>query len=79
MPARAAAAGPAEPRTLPPARVAVTSHTGALDGLALAYFPLIAHVEERGLRPAPVVREVYATGRTEVLLPFTSHVPGAAP
>jgi DNA-binding transcriptional MerR regulator len=62
---------PTETRTLAPARVAATAHTGSLDELQLAYFPLIAHVEERGMRPGSPVREVYDATRTEVLLPFT--------
>jgi DNA-binding transcriptional MerR regulator len=73
-------AGPApgadETRSLEPARVAVTTHIGAYTELPLAYFPLIAHVEERGRQPAAEVREVYLdAARTEVLLPFTKGAP----
>lgn len=56
---------------LPATRAAATSHTGPLTELQLAYFPLIAHVEERGLTPAAQVREIYLDDRTDVLLPYT--------
>ena len=36
--------------------------------LQLAYFPLIAHAEERGLTPGPRVREIYRADLTEVVL-----------
>ena len=57
--------------TLPAARVAATTHGGRPSELQLAYFPLIAHVQERGLEAGPQVREIYRPDLTEVLLTVT--------
>jgi DNA-binding transcriptional MerR regulator/effector-binding domain-containing protein len=66
--------------SIPASRVAATTHVGAHDELRLAYYPLLAHVEERGHVPAPFLFEVYLEAppavaadraRTEVLLPFS--------
>jgi DNA-binding transcriptional MerR regulator len=56
--------------SLPAARVAATTHGGRPSELQLAYFPLIAHVQERGLQPGPQVQEIYRPNLTEVLLPI---------
>jgi DNA-binding transcriptional MerR regulator len=64
---------------LPAGPVVCTAHRGRFAELALAYFPLLAHVEERGRRPGPAVRERYLAAPpevapeaalTEVLLPY---------
>lgn len=74
-----AAADGLDTLALAPARVAVATHAGPYAELQLAYYPLLAHVEERGLFPAEHVREIYLEGppavdperaRTEVALPF---------
>jgi DNA-binding transcriptional MerR regulator len=73
--------GRAERVPLAATRVAVTTHIGHYEELQLAYFPLLAYTQERGLAPAPVVRETYVDDpavvgaervRTEVALPFKS-------
>ncbi len=74
-----ASEGDGERVELPAGPVACTAHRGRFAELALAYFPLLAHVQERGHRPGPWVRERYLAAPpdvapeaalTEVLLPY---------
>jgi DNA-binding transcriptional MerR regulator len=69
----------AERVRLGPARVAATVHVGPHEELQLAYFPLLAYAEERGLTALDAVRETYIDDpgavppdalRTEVALPI---------
>ena len=81
VPAGRSAAVGLEATALAPGRVAATVHVGRHEELPLAYYSLIAHVEERGGRPGPLVREVYLDAppavdpelaRTEILLPLAA-------
>lgn len=71
--------GPGDRVELAAGPVVCTAHRGRFAELPLAYFPLLAHVEERGRRPGPWVRERYLAAPpdvapeaalTEVLLPY---------
>ncbi len=76
---QAGAAGDAEgleALSLPATRVAATVHAGSYDEMRLAYYPLLAQVEEHGGTPGSFVQEVYLDAppavpvdraRTEVL------------
>ncbi|UUY04208.1 MerR family transcriptional regulator [Svornostia abyssi] len=56
-----------EPVVLPGGLVASTVHQGPRDTLALAWWPLLAWVHERGLEPAGPVRERYVDDDTTIL------------